>query len=71
MGATWGLGIGVVVGPLLLLMVVGALNGLANTHVSNRGNVVDATFQREDQAGQSCHEEDAAKLPKPQTEEWR
>ena len=47
-GAAWGLGIGVVVGPLLLLMVIGALNALARSHVSGRRNVVDATFQRED-----------------------
>jgi hypothetical protein len=50
-GAAWGLGIGVVVGPLLLLMVIGALNSLANTHVSSRRDVVDATFQKEDQGG--------------------
>jgi len=49
-GASWGLGIGVVVGPLLLLMVVGALNGLARTHISGiRRNVVDATFQRDEE----------------------
>ncbi len=41
--------IGVVVGPLLLLMVVGALNGLANTHVGGKRNVVDATFQRDEE----------------------
>ena len=51
MGARWGLGIGVVVAPLLLLMVVGALNSLADTHLSGRTKVVDATFQREDQGG--------------------
>ncbi len=47
-GAAWGLGIGVIVGPLLLLMVVGALNSLAKRHVSRRRDVVEATFQRED-----------------------
>ncbi len=48
-GAAWGFGIGVVVGPLLLLMVVGALNSLANTHVSGRRNVVEATFQSDEE----------------------
>ncbi len=46
-GAAWGFGIGLIVGPLLLLMVVGALNALAKTHVSRRRDVVDATFQRD------------------------
>ena len=54
-GLVWGLGIGAVVGPLLLLMVIGALNLLAKTQISkrmeNRRNVVDATFDREDQIG--------------------
>jgi hypothetical protein len=54
-GAAWGFGIGVVVGPLLLLMVVGAMNSLANTHISkrmeSRRNVVDATFQRDEEQG--------------------
>ena len=68
-GATWGFGIGVVVGPLLLLMVIGALNSLAETQVRGRMNVVDATFAREDRGGQSRHQKDAAKLPKPQTED--
>jgi hypothetical protein len=50
-GASWGLGIGVVIGPLLLLVVVRALNGLARTHVSGRRNVnvVDATFQSKEE----------------------
>ncbi len=52
-GATWGLGIGVVAGPLLLLMVIGAMNSLANTHVRSRENYIDATFQREGQDGHS------------------
>jgi hypothetical protein len=51
-GASWGLGIGVVIGPLLLFMVVGALNGLARTHISGRRrNVVDATFQSDEEQG--------------------
>jgi hypothetical protein len=48
-GAAWGLGCGVFVGPLLLLMVVGALNSMAKTHVHLRGNFIDATFQREEE----------------------
>ena len=50
-GTSWGLGIGVIVGPLLFIMAVAALNALANTHVRRRGNYIDATFQREDQGG--------------------
>jgi len=69
-GMAWGFGVGGVVAPLLLLMVTAALNSLADAHVSRRRDVVDATFQREDQEGQCRHEEDAAKLPKPQTEDW-
>ncbi len=67
--AAWGMAIGVVVGPLLLLMVIGALNSLANTHVSSRRHVVDATFRREDQDRQGHDEEDAVGLPKPQEED--
>jgi hypothetical protein len=52
-GAARGLGIGAIVGPLLLLMAVGALNSLANTHISERmerrGNVVEATFHNGNQ----------------------
>jgi len=47
-GATWGMGIGIVLGPLLLLMVIGALNSVARTHIRKRRNVVDAAFQREE-----------------------
>ena len=67
--AAWGLGIGIVVGPLLLLMVMGALNSLADTHVSGRKNVVDATFRRADQDRQGHDEKDALGLPKPQEED--
>ena len=48
-GAAWGLGIGLLVGPLLLVMIVGALNGLVDIHVSQRRNAIDAAFQREDE----------------------
>ena len=51
-GMAWGFAIGVVVGPILLLMVIGAMNSLAKTHISKRmekrSEVVDATFRRED-----------------------
>ncbi len=68
-GASWGMGIGIVVGPLLLLMVASALDSLADTHVRDRRHVVEATFQRDDQGVQGRRVEDGAKLPKPQEED--
>jgi hypothetical protein len=49
-GAAWGLGIGVVVGPLLMLLFIGTLNSLP--HIRSRGGYLDTTFHREDQGGQ-------------------
>ncbi len=46
-GLAWGLGIGAVVGPLLLLIFVGMLNRLPRVHVERR-DYLDATFRRED-----------------------
>jgi hypothetical protein len=46
-GLVWGLGIGAVVGPLLLLLFVGMLNRLPRVHVERR-DYLDATFRRED-----------------------
>ena len=45
-GIAFGLGIGAVVGPLLLLMVIGALNSLLHTRGNGRGTYIDATFRR-------------------------
>jgi hypothetical protein len=45
-GIAWGAGIGAVVGPLLLLMVIGALNSLPHTRGNGRGTYIDATFRR-------------------------
>jgi hypothetical protein len=45
-GAAWGLGIGVVVGPLLLLLVIGTLNSLPR--IRSKGHYLDTTFHRED-----------------------
>lgn len=57
-GSASGLGIGAVVGPLLLLAAIGALNSIAKTHVSGRRTYIDATFQRED------HDEHPTSLPR-------
>ena len=46
-GAAWGLGIGVVVGPLLLLMLIGALDGLARTHVRNEEGKLSMRLSKE------------------------
>lgn len=46
-GLVWGLGVGAVVGPLLLLLFVGMLNRLPRVHVERR-DYLDATFRRED-----------------------
>ncbi len=59
-GAAWGAGIGVLVGPLLLLMVIGALNSITKTHISRRMtniDYIDVKFQREG------HEDRPASLP--------
>jgi hypothetical protein len=45
-GAIWGLGIGVVIGPLLFLLFIGTLNSLPPTHGNDRGKGFDATFRR-------------------------
>jgi hypothetical protein len=47
-GAAWGLGIGTIVGPLLLLLFFGTLSVLPRSH-GGRTNYVDASFQGEDQ----------------------
>ena len=56
-GAAWGAGIGVLVGPLFLLMVIGALNSITKTHISRRRTYIDAKFQPED------HEDRPTSLP--------
>ena len=45
-GAAWGVGIGAVVGPLLLLLFVAALSSLP--YIRRSDNYVDTTFRRED-----------------------
>ena len=60
-GIAWGTGIGAVVGPLLFLLFMGILRSLprvlltppAETLMNDRGNCVDATFEKEDQGGKS------------------
>jgi hypothetical protein len=47
-GIGFGVGIGAVVGPLLFLLFIGTLRSLPRRHDGDRGNVVDATFQREE-----------------------
>jgi hypothetical protein len=44
-GATWGLGIGAAVGPLLLLLLIGTWRLLPRVPRHDQGDVVDATFR--------------------------
>jgi hypothetical protein len=56
-GAACGAGIGAVVGPLVLLMVVGALNSITKIRANQRTDYIDARFQPED------HDERPTSLP--------
>jgi hypothetical protein len=48
-GAAWGGGIGIVVGPLLLLAIIRTMNALAESHIQRRRTYIDATFHSEEQ----------------------
>ena len=45
-GIAWGVGIGAVVGPLLLLLFIGALNSLLHTHASDGGELSRCDFPK-------------------------
>jgi len=47
--ATQGFAVGAVVGPLLLLMLIAALNSLPPARSRNRGDYIDAAFQGDDE----------------------
>jgi hypothetical protein len=44
--AAWGLGIGIIVGPLLLLLFIGTLRSLPAARRRDDGSIVDTTFQK-------------------------
>ena len=63
------MGVGVVFGPLLLLMVVGASEFAGKHARQQQKGRVDATFRKKIKKGKAVTKEDVVGLPKPQEED--